>query len=271
MNEQRSILSGAAAFAAAVLAPWTAWAREASDWQMLWPPAASPTAARINELNVLLNSVILGIVVLVTGLVAYIAWRFRASRNPEPARWSHNTKLELAWTLIPALILVVIAFPSFRLLYFMDRVEEADLTLKVTGRQWYWNYEYPEHGITFDANMIWDEEALEGRPRLLATDNPVVLPAGVPIRIQLTADDVIHSWALPGLGIKTDTVPGRLNETWVQIDEPGIYYGQCSELCGINHAYMPIEVHAVPPAEFEDWLGQARQQFAADAPRLAAR
>lgn len=266
MNDKRSTVTGAAAVAATLIVPCAAFAAGPAEWQILWPDAASPTMERINNLNVILNLVILGIVLLVLGLTGYIVWRFRASRNPTPARWSHNTKLELAWTLIPVLILVAIAFPSFRLLYFMDRVEDADMTLKVTGHQWYWTYEYPDHGIQFDANMIWDEESLEGRPRLLATDNPVVLPAGVPIRIQLTSDDVIHSWALPHLGIKTDTVPGRLNETWVQIDEPGVYYGQCSELCGINHAYMPIEVRALPPEEFESWLQEARQEFAKEAP-----
>jgi cytochrome c oxidase subunit 2 len=213
---------------------------------------------RIDALNDLLTIIIVAIVVLIMSLMAFIIWRFRASRNPTPATWSHNTPLELAWTILPVVILLVIAFPSFKLLFYMDRVAEADLTLKVTGHQWYWTYEYPDQNVTFDANMIADSELKPGQPRLLATDNHVVLPVGVPIRIQLTAEDVIHSWAVPALGLKSDTVPGRLNETWVQIERPGLYYGQCSELCGVNHAFMPVTIEAVPRERFDAWINQKK-------------
>jgi len=248
----------------ALLPPFPAGAQETQPWpwQIGFQAAASPTMERIAALALALNTIIIVIFIMVAALVTYVAWRFRASRHPHPAQWTHNTPLELAWTAIPVVILVVIAFPSFRLLYFMDRVQDADMTLKVTGHQWYWSYEYPDHGFGFDANMVQDDDLQTGQPRLLATDNQVVLPVGVPVRIQLTAGDVIHSWAMPALGIKTDAVPGRLNETWVRVDRAGTFYGQCSELCGVNHGFMPITLKAVPKEEFDAWVVQARQQFA---------
>jgi cytochrome c oxidase subunit 2 len=168
--------------------------------------------------------------------------------------------LEVAWTLLPVVILVAIAFPSFRLLYAMDRAKDAEMTLKVTGHQWYWSYSYPDQNVSFDANMVQDDELKPGEPRLLATDNHIVLPIDTTVRIQTTADDVIHSWSVPALGVKIDAFPGRLNETWVKIDKPGIYFGQCSQLCGINHGFMPIEVEAVTKDQFATWLhGQTKQ------------
>ena len=143
----------------------------------------------------------------------------------------------------------------------MDRVTDADLTLKIVGHQWYWSYEYPDQNFKFDAMMVQAEDLKPGQPRLLTTDNELVVPAGVPIRLQMTADDVIHSWAVPAFGVKTDAVPGRLNETWVQVNEPGLYYGQCSQLCGVNHGFMPIHVRAVTKAEFADWVTSAKQKF----------
>lgn len=241
---------------------------EPLPWAIGFQKGASPTMERITTLSTVLNGIIVAIVVFVTALVAYVAWRFNAKRNPTPANWSHNTKLEIAWTAIPAIILLVIAIPSFRLLYYMDKAQTADMTLKVVGHQWYWSYEYPDHDFTFDALMLTDDELKPGQPRLLTTDNPVVLPVGVPIRIVMTADDVIHAWAVPALGIKTDTVPGRLNETWVRVDEPGVYYGQCSELCGVNHGFMPIMVHAVPRAEYDRWVAEAKTKFASISGRV---
>lgn len=254
----------AALFGAAALGLATgAMASEPLPWAIGFQKGASPTMERITTLSTLLNGIIILIVVLVTALVAYTAWKFHASRHPVPATWTHNTKLEIAWTAIPALILLLVAVPSFRLLYFMDRTQEADMTLKVTGHQWYWSYDYPDHGLQFDALMVQDGDLKPGQKRLLTTDNEVVLPVGVPIRIQMTADDVIHAWAVPAFGIKTDTVPGRLNETWVKINDPGIYYGQCSELCGVNHAFMPITIRAVPREQFTAWVDEARVKFAA--------
>lgn len=242
----------------------TAAAQEAGQpwpWQWNFQAAASPTMERIAALTLTLNTIIVLIVIFVTAVVGYIAWRFRASKNPVPARWTHNTRLEIAWTIVPVLILVAIAFPSLSLLYYMDRTREADMTLKVTGHQWYWSYEYPEHKVAFDAVIVDEADLQPGQLRLLTTDNAVVLPVNTPIRIQLTADDVIHAWAVPALGLKTDNVPGRLNETWVQITRPGTYYGQCSELCGVNHAFMPIMIRAVPQDEFQAWLQQAQLDF----------
>ena len=238
------------------------WASMAEPWQMGMQKPASPTMSLIVGLNDFLTIIITGIVLLVTGLLLYVMWRFRASKNPEPANWSHNTPLEIAWTAIPALILLVVAFPSFHLLYFMDRTAEPDLTLKVVGHQWYWSYEYPDHQIGFDAVMLNDDELKPGQPRLLSTDNHVVVPVGAKVKVLLTADDVLHSWAVPALGIKTDTIPGRLNETWFQVERPGLYYGQCSELCGVNHGFMPIVVEALEPADFQKWLDTTKKKAA---------
>ncbi|MBX9634048.1 MAG: cytochrome c oxidase subunit II [Magnetospirillum sp.] len=246
----------------ATILPACAWADEPLSWAMGFQNSASPTMERISALATIINSVIIAIMALVTALIGWCIWRYNARRNPVPAAWSHNTKLEIAWTAIPALILVVIAIPSFRLLYFMDRVQNADMTLKVVAHQWYWSYEYPEKGLKFDALMVQDTDLKPGQKRLLTTDTEVVLPVGVPIRIQITADDVIHSWAMPAFGIKTDAVPGRLNETWVNITTAGTYYGQCSELCGVNHGFMPIMVRAVPPEQFQAWADESLTKFA---------
>jgi len=249
----------------------SAWADEPLPWSIGFQNGASSTMERISTLSTILNAVIVAIVILVTGLIAYCAWRFNARRNPVPANWSHNTKLEIAWTAIPALILVLIAIPSFRLLYYMDRVQDADVTVKIVGHQWYWSYEFPDSGVKFDALMVPDADIKPEQRRLLSTDNELVLPVNVPIRLQMTADDVIHAWAVPAFGIKTDAVPGRLNETWVQISTPGVYYGQCSELCGVNHGFMPITVRAVPREQFQAWLEDARVKFASNAsPALAS-
>lgn len=255
-------LSALAVLAVLSLAPVPAAAEQPVPWAIGFQRGASPTMEQITTLSTILNGIIVAIVILVTALVGYCAWRFNAKRNPVPATWSHNTKLEIAWTAIPVVILLMVAVPSFRLLYFMDRVQEADMTIKVVGHQWYWSYEYPDQDFRFDSMMVAEEELQPGQPRLLATDEPVVLPVDVPIRIILTSEDVIHAWAVPAFGIKTDTVPGRLNETWVRITEPGTYYGQCSELCGVLHGFMPIEVRAVPQEEFDQWVAEARTRFA---------
>lgn len=238
-----------------------AWAAEPQPWAISFQQAVSPTMERITSLAGFINGVIVFITVLVCVLLLYACFRFRADRNPQPAAWAHNAPLEIAWTAIPAVILLLIAIPSFRLLYYMDRVKDADLTLKIVGHQWYWTYEYPDHDFKFDSNMVQAEDLKPGQPRLLTADNALVVPAGVPIRLQMTADDVIHSWSVPAFGVKTDAVPGRLNETWVQVDKPGEYYGQCSQLCGVNHGFMPVHVKAVPKEEFAAWVTQAKTAF----------
>jgi cytochrome c oxidase subunit 2 len=229
-------------------------------WGMWMQEAASPTMHQITALNTTITVIILAVLAFVFILLGYVCIRFHASRNPIPAAWAHNTPLEVAWTLLPVLILVAIAFPSFRLLYAMDRAKDADMTLKVTGHQWYWSYSYPDQNVSFDANMVQDSDLKPGEPRLLATDNHIVLPVDTTVRIQTTADDVIHSWSVPSLGVKIDAFPGRLNETWVKIDKPGIYFGQCSQLCGINHGFMPIEVEAISKEQFATWLQSQPKQ-----------
>lgn len=235
----------------------------AVPWQLGFQEAVTPSMERLVALHDLMMWIIAAITLLVLALIAIACFRFQAAKHPTPTRRTHHTALEIAWTVIPVLILVVIAIPSFRLLYFIDRVEEPDMTLKAIGRQWYWSYEYPDHGdFIFDAYMVPDEELQPGQPRLLTTDTEVVLPVDTNIRLLVTASDVLHSWAMPAFGVKKDAVPGRINETWFRIERPGVYYGQCSELCGTFHAFMPIQIRAVPVEEFEQWVEQARDEFA---------
>jgi cytochrome c oxidase subunit 2 len=241
-------------------------------WQLGLQDPVSPVAVEGQKFFNLVTWLMTIITVFVAGLLGYVLFRFSRKRNPVPSKTTHHTLLEVVWTVVPVLILLVIAIPSFRLLYYADRVEDADLTLKIIGKQWYWTYEYPDNGnFTFDSLMIDEETAVaEGLNRLLDVDNPVVLPVDQNIRLIMTSDDVIHNWAMPSLFIKLDAVPGRLNETWTRI--PGEYagttlYGQCSELCGVNHAYMPIAVKAVTMEEYEAWVAEAQEQFAsADLP-----
>jgi len=203
----------------------------------------------------LLMPIIAGIVIFVFLLLLTVIARFNKKANPAPSGTTHNTLLEVLWTLVPVLILVVIVIPSMKMLYYVDKIADAEMTLKVTGYQWYWGYEYPDHGgINFLSNIVADKDLKPGQPRLLATDNAVVLPVDTNIKILTAAADVIHSWAVPAFGVKMDAIPGRLNETWVRIDKEGIFYGQCSQLCGQNHAYMPIEVHAVSRQAFSAWV-----------------
>lgn len=260
------LLAGLAGTAAIATTATTAWAAGPENWQLGFQRAASPTAEQIHWFNdVILLPVIVAIVVFVLGLLVFVMWRFSEKRNPTPSRTTHNTVIEVLWTVVPVVILVIIAIPSFKLLYFADHTEEAEMTLKATGRQWYWSYQYPDQGgFEFDATLVPEEELQPGQKRLLETDNPVVLPVDTNIRLLITASDVLHSFALPAMGIKLDAVPGKVNETWMRITEEGTYYGQCSELCGSGHSYMPITIKAVSKAEFEHWVQQARTEFAAN-------
>lgn len=229
------------------------------------PEAMSPFGERINEFHTLLLWIITAITVFVMILLLIVAVRFNEKANPKPAQFTHHIGLEIAWTLIPVIILLAIAVPSLKYLYYGDRTHEPEMTLKVTGYQWYWGYEYPDHdGLTFLANMIPDAEIdkSKGQLRLLSTDNEVVLPVDTNIQILVTAADVLHAFAVPSLAVKMDAVPGRTNETWVRINKPGIYYGQCSELCGKNHGFMPIQIRAVTKEEFQQWLVTAKEEFA---------
>ncbi|KPP80803.1 MAG: aa3-type cytochrome c oxidase subunit II CoxB [Oceanicaulis sp. HLUCCA04] len=227
--------------------------------------AVTPVMENTVSFHNLLLWIISAISFLVLGLILWIAARYRAKTNPEPRKFSHNTLIEIIWTAVPVLILIVIAVPSFRLLYFQDVIPEADFTIKATGNQWNWTYEYPDHGgFEFVSNMLEEGDITSEnweQARLLSTDVPVVVPSGATVRVQVTASDVIHSWALPAFGVKIDGIPGRLNETWFVVPEgnEGIYFGQCSEICGIRHAFMPIEIHVVPQEVFTAWTEAANE------------
>jgi cytochrome c oxidase subunit II len=205
--------------------------------------------------DVILMPVIVAISIFVLALLAWVMIRYRRGANPTPSRTSHNTTLEVVWTLVPVLILVVIAVPSIRLLANQYSPPQADLTLKVTGNQWSWSYEYPDHGVQFTANMLPDDQALaRGEPRQLATDNRVVVPVGAVVKVLVTSSDVIHAWGVPAFWVKMDAVPGRINETWFRADREGVYYGVCYELCGARHGYMPITVEVVSRERFAQWV-----------------
>lgn len=236
---------------------------EAHNWQIWHQTPASPVMHMMDWFHQLLVWLMVAICVLVLVLLAIVVVRFNANKNPVPSRTSHNTLIEVVWTVVPVIILVVIAVPSFRLLYFGDHAREADMTLKITGRQWYWDYEYPDHGnFTFSSIMIPEDQIKPGQRRLLEVDNRVVLPVDTTVRLMVTAGDVIHSFGLPAFGLKEDGVPGRLHESWVKIEKEGVYYGQCSEICGTGHGYMPIAIEAVSKERFAQWVEQAKKQFA---------
>jgi cytochrome c oxidase subunit 2 len=225
-----------------------------SDWQLGFQKAATPIMEQITNFHTYVTIIITVIAFFVLGLMIYVMARFNEKRNPLPSRTSHHTPLEIAWTVLPILILVAIAIPSFRLLFAQYDFPKADLTITATGSQWYWTYEYPDHGITFDSIMVKDADLKEGQPRLLSVNNEVVVPVGKNIIVQVKANDVIHDWAVPSFGIKIDAVPGRLQQTWFRAEREGWFYGQCSELCGRNHAFMPIAVRVVSGEEFDNWL-----------------
>ena len=248
-----------------LLTPDIAAAAQPVPWQIDFQPAATPVMEEIRAFNILISSMVYSVAAFILALMAYVVWRFNAKRHPVPTKTTHNTMIELIWTVVPIVILVVIAVPSFKLLYYMDKPVDAEMTIKAIGQQFSWSYEYPDHGgFTFDAYMVPEEELKPGQPRLLETDTRVVLPVETTIRILVASNDVIHSWAVPAFGVKLDAVPGRLNETWVRIDREGTYYGQCSELCGSLHGFMPIAVEAVSKEAFADWVEKAKVEFARD-------
>ena len=238
-------------------------------WQMNFRPAATPVMEDIVEFHNLLLVIEGLIVFFVLGLMVYIVFKFNSKANPKPSKTTHNSFLEVAWTVIPVIILIIIAVPSMKLLFFMDKAPEdqVEMTLKVTGHQWYWSYEYVDEGkLSFDSNMIPDEDidVAKGQVRLLEVDNRVVVPADTTIRLLMTAEDVLHNWAMPSFGIKMDTVPGRINETWFRVSKEkiGVYRGQCSELCGVRHGFMPIVVEVVSKKDYARWLVKAKNEFA---------
>ena len=246
-----------------LLAPFSLYADQPKDWQLGFQKAAS---GHMEDLvwfhDFMLLPIITGITVFVLFLVIYACIRYRASRNPIASTTSHNTLIEVIWTLVPCLILILMAVPSFKLLYSQDKIPPADVTIKAIGYQWYWGYEYPDENIVFDSYMIEDSELQPGQPRLLSVDNEIVVPVNKVIKVLITANDVLHAWALPSFGVKRDAVPGRINETWFKADRTGTFYGQCSELCGIKHAFMPITVKVVTQEDYKKWLEDAKEKFA---------
>jgi cytochrome c oxidase subunit II len=252
---------------AALATAGRALAQAPKPWQMGMQAAASPVQAKIESLHTLVLWIITIITIFVALLLVWVMYRYNARRNPVPSRTSHNTLLEVAWTVLPVLILVVIAIPSFRLVYFEDRTNAADMTIKVTGHQWYWEYTYPDSGnIDFTSYYVKDEDLKPGQLRLLDVDNPLVIPAGKNIRILTNSADVIHSFYIPSFGVQRYAIPGRTIETWVRADKPGQYYGECNQVCGTNHSFMPISIRVVTPEEFTDWVKDAKTKFASDAP-----
>ena len=240
-----------------------AMANQPKDWQLGFQEAASESMRDIISFHDnLLLPIIVAISAFVLFLMLYVCVKFRASANPNPSKRTHNVAVEVLWTLIPCLILIVIAVPSFKILYKQDASPKADLTIKAIGYHWYWGYEYPDENIIFDSYMVEDKDLKANQPRLLAVDNEVVVPVNKVVKVLITANDVLHAWALPSFGVKRDAVPGRINETWFKAEKTGTYYGQCSELCGIKHAFMPITVKVVSEEEYQEWLMDARVKFA---------
>ncbi|WP_020480363.1 cytochrome c oxidase subunit II [Sandarakinorhabdus sp. AAP62] len=254
----------------ALTAPSADYGVPRGGWDLQLPATDIAVEAH-NMINWVLNPVMAGVSIFVLALLAWTLFRYRAAANPVPSKNSHNTVIEVIWTVVPALILVVIAFPSFRLLANQYDPPKADLTIKAIGHQWYWEYEYPDQGgFTFDAVMLTNEEAEKrGTPKLLDTDNRVVVPVGATVKILTTAADVIHSFAIPAFYVKMDAVPGRINETWFKTDRPGVYFGQCSELCGTKHAYMPIAIEVLPKAQFDAWVAAKQKENGIEAPKAA--
>ena len=235
-----------------------AFGAQPQPWEITLQPAASPVMENIISFHNLLLVIITIITLFVLALLVIVVVKFNARTNPVPSRTTHNTLIEVAWTLIPVLILVGIAVPSFRLLFLQLDIPKADLTVKATGKQWYWSYAYPDNGkFEFDSLLAQDKQ-----PRLLGVDNEMVVPVNKVIRVQTTGADVIHAFAVPAFGIKIDSIPGRLNETWFKATKVGMYYGQCSELCGKDHAFMPIAVKVVSDQEFAAWVEAAKKKFA---------
>lgn len=236
-------------------------------WQLDFQPAASPVMQRIESFHTGVLYIVTLICLFVFALLLWVIIRYNHRANPVPGKTTHHTVLEVAWTIIPVIILVVIAIPSFKLLYYEADIPLPALTIKAIGHQWYWSYQYPKGNFQFDSVGLSDADALKrGEPRLLGVDNVVVVPVNSVVRVLTTGSDVIHSWAVPAFGVKMDAVPGRLNETWFKALYQGTFYGQCSELCGARHAYMPIEVNVVSQDAFNAWLATAKKKFAAIEP-----
>jgi cytochrome c oxidase subunit 2 len=258
MGQMGRKMLGLAAAAVVVFALGSAEASQPQAWEMTLQPSASPVMDNIIWFHNFLLYLVTAIVLFVLALLAIVVVKFNAKANPVPSKTTHHTMIEVVWTVVPVLILVAIAVPSFRLLFLQLDIPKADVTVKATGKQWYWSYSYPDNGkFEFDSLMATDKQ-----PRLLAVDNEMVVPVNKVVRVQTTGADVIHAFAMPAFGIKIDAIPGRLNETWFKATREGMFYGQCSELCGKDHAFMPIAIRVVSDQEFASWTEAAKKKYA---------
>jgi cytochrome c oxidase subunit 2 len=245
----------------------TAWAGlgQPSPWEMDLQDSASPVMADVAGFHFFLLWVIAAISAFVLALLLIVILRFNARANPAPTRTTHNTPIEILWTIVPVIILAVIAVPSFRLLFVQLEVPTPDLTVKVTGKQWFWSYSYPDNGnFEFDSLMVQDKDLKPGQLRLLTADKEMVVPVNKVVHVLVTGADVIHSFTVPSFGIRMDAIPGRINETWFKATSEGVFYGQCSELCGKDHSFMPIAVRVVNQNDFDTWLSSAKQKYGSD-------
>jgi cytochrome c oxidase subunit 2 len=239
------------------------FASEPKPWQMDLQEPAGIIATKATDLHNFLLIIITLISVFVLGLLIYVCIKFREKPGVKPSKTSHNTIIEIIWTVVPVLILVVIAVPSFKLLYLTEADKPVDMVIKVSGAQWYWNYEYPDDGISFDSYIIAEEDLKPGQKRMLEVDNPIVVPEGTRIKFLITGNDVMHSFFVPSLALQVYSIPGRINELWTEVPlGKKKYYGQCNQICGVNHAYMPIVIQALPKDEYEKWLKDAKVKFA---------
>jgi len=260
----RSLMAPAIALLATIVLTGIGHAQVPEEWQLGFQDPATPVMERLVDFNNILIWMCVIISLFVFVLLGIIIFKFNRKANPVPTKRSHNTLIEVLWTVIPVIILVAIAVPSLRLLYYQDRAVDAEMTIKAIGKQWYWTYEYPDIGedISFDAVMLEEEELTEGQYRLLETDTRVVVPVDTTVRLLVTADDVIHAWTIPAFGVKVDGIPGRVNEAWFKATKEGVFYGQCSELCGAYHAFMPINVEVVSKEAYIEWVDFAREEYA---------
>jgi cytochrome c oxidase subunit II len=251
---------------AVIAAGGVAWAGlgQPSPWELGLQQSATPVMDDITWFHDFLLWLIAGIALFVLVLLMIVVVKFNARANPEPSRTTHNTAIEIIWTVVPVLILVTVAVPSFRLLFYQLKVPPADVTVKVTGKQWFWSYSYPDSKFEFDSLMVQDKDLKPGQLRLLSVDNDMVVPVNKVVKVLVTGADVIHSFSVPSFGIKIDAIPGRINETWFKADRVGMYYGQCSQLCGRDHAFMPIAVRVVSEKDYTAWLDQAKKKYADD-------
>ncbi len=241
------------------------------EWEIGLQAAGTPVMADIIWFHDFLLWIIGAVALFVLALLVIVMVRFNARANPVPSRTTHNTMIEVIWTVVPVLILVTIAVPSFRLLFLELNVPKADVTVKATGKQWFWSYSYPDQKFEFDSLLVQDKDLKPGQPRLLTVDNEMVVPVNKVVKVLTTGADVIHSWAVPSFGVKIDAIPGRINETWFKAERVGTYYGQCSELCGRGHAFMPIVVHVVTEKEYTAWLADAKKKYASTEPTSSAK